>query len=201
MSGDSSSAWSPVLVRQAAKATCEADNGTVKRQTVISCLWRVRQALKLVMCSTARIQAVSWYSSSVPSGSCVFLDSFKKAAGLSCSSELRKYSVPKGDEGCSVRIYFVFLTPVSWWLWKQGTESKGWSQIICSWEPYETSPNKWISVLTNIQPRAAHTSSANAPSCSPAQASSHYLPQCGTSDCCILGLSCNSLGFARVELP
>lgn len=41
----------------------------------------------------------------------IFLDLFKKAAGFSCSSKLGKYSVPKGDGGCAVRISAVFLTP------------------------------------------------------------------------------------------
>lgn len=83
--------------------------------------------------------------SSVRAGACapclpapaIFLDLFKKAAGLSCSAELRKYSVPRGDGGCTVRISVGFLLWTSRCLWKQGDKNKGWNWTIHSRELHE----------------------------------------------------------------
>lgn len=136
--------------------------------------------LKLVVCSTGRIQAVSWCSSSVAPGSwhlhwLIQISSSPKL--LFQTGEI----FPKGEGGCAVRISVVFLTPVLQCLWKQGPESKGWSWIMRGWEPYEAPSDCCMYVLIGIQSRSLHTRSANTPR-APSSGSPYHLCQCASSN-------------------
>ena len=144
-------------------------------ETVISCLCRVRQALKLgKYCSTSRIQQWAGALPLCLLAPAVFLDLFKKASGPSCSSKLWKMLSTQRGRGLHDENFCCFSNSSITCLWKQGAESKGCSQI-CSQEPHEAPLNEQISVVTGMQPRAPHSSSANATVC-PAAA---WLPSPG----------------------
>lgn len=164
--------------------------------------------LKLVVCSTGRIQAVSWCSSSVAPSSwrlhwLIQISSSPKL--LFQTGEI----FPKGEGGCAVRISVVFLTPALQCLWKQGPESKGWSWIMRGWEPYEAPLDCCMHVLIGIQSRSPHTRSANTPH-APSSGSPYHLCQCASSDCipglhaefcpCFSHLSHSFPNFSRVGL-
>lgn len=150
----------------------------------------------------------------------VFLDLFSKAAGLSCSSKLGKYSVPKGDGGCAVRISVVFFWTL-WCLRRQGAENKGWNWTTCDREPREA-PSFLPSNQRSLFCLAASLQLPHelcpcpllpySPS-SPSQGLSSPSPPCNTFGCCKPGrgdaqlfssswaMSSSFLGFPSAGLP